>query len=190
MGCVLKCVINLCRTCVPWRQSCRFLAVAPLDWWECDAEKQMARYWWYCHTGRPLSAHSGSAGQGECGTGWAFDKCGFCHGEVYFCPGDDKTHCVRDAAKRVSFESADCCPSFISVPAVQKRGRSATLKFTAKDMNFCSHVSPNLYTIYLYTYLNVWQQQWCRTSAYTPWMYTCKVRTTWNPQNILRERCF
>lgn len=68
--------------------------MAALDWWECDAEKQMARYWWYCHTGRPLSAHSGSAGQGKCGTGSAFDKCGFCHGEVYFCPGDDKTHCV------------------------------------------------------------------------------------------------
>lgn len=72
--------------CACWRQSCRFLALGVLDLGECDAEKQMARYCWYCHTGQPLSAHSWSASQAKHAVGVSFQQMWyFFEGLVYFC---------------------------------------------------------------------------------------------------------
>lgn len=68
------CVLNACGTCACWRQSRRFLALGVLDFGECDAVKQMARYRWYCHTGQPLSTRVWSAGQVERAAGFSFDE--------------------------------------------------------------------------------------------------------------------
>lgn len=78
------CVINLYSTCARWRQNCRFLALRVLDWRECDAEKQMARYCWYCHAGQPLSVHFWSASQAKRAVGFGFwPKCGFLKAGIY-----------------------------------------------------------------------------------------------------------
>lgn len=72
------CVMNSYTMCVRWRQSCRILALRVLDKaGGCDAEKQMARYCWCCHTGRRLFTHSWSASQVKRVTGFGFDKCGY-----------------------------------------------------------------------------------------------------------------